>query len=86
MNMQFLTKEDIDQLDQKSAEQQLKILTKTYNLEAPLTECFQTVWPDLDLIVDNLLWLEDRIAYIKMRDHLNSVNPKMQPKEEEELE
>lgn len=71
----FLTLEQIDQFTQEQAEKQLSKLTKTYNLEQPLTECFQQVWGDLDDIVNNLLWLEDRIAYIKTIDHLNLVRP-----------
>ena len=82
--MKLLEKEDIGELTQEQAEEQLGLLAKTYNLEAPLTECFQQVWADLDRIVNNLLWLEERIAYVKMRDHLNSVNPKMQSDTDEE--
>ena len=73
--MKLLEKEDIDQFTQEQAEKQLSKLTKTYNLEAPLTECFQQVWGDLDRIVNNLLWLEDRIKNIKSIEHLNSVRP-----------
>jgi hypothetical protein len=73
--MKLLEKEDIDQFTQEQAEKQLSKLTKTYNLEAPLTECFQQVWGDLDRIVNNLLWLEDRITKIKNVEHLNSIRP-----------
>ena len=81
--MKLLEKEKIDLLTQEQAEKQLKKLTKTYDLDAPLTECFQQVWGQLDEIVNMLIWLEDRIAYVKMRDHLNSINPKMQSDTEE---
>jgi hypothetical protein len=82
--MKLLEKEDIGQLTQEQAEEQLYKLTKTYDLEKPITECFQQVWADLDRIVNNLLWLEERISYVKMRDHLNSINPKMQSETDEE--
>jgi hypothetical protein len=71
--MKFLTKEEIDQFTTEQAENQLKKLALTYKLEKPLNECFVEVWGDLDRIVNNLLWLEDRIAKIKVVDHLNSI-------------
>jgi hypothetical protein len=83
--MKLLEKEDIGQLTQEQAEKQLSLLTKTYDLEKPITECFQQVWADLDRIVNNLLWLEERISYVKLRDHLNSINPKMQSDTEESV-
>lgn len=60
--MNFLTKTEIDQLTYAECQQQLKALTTEYNLNQPLTECFEQVWPNLDSIVDMLLNLEDRIA------------------------
>lgn len=60
--MKFLTKEEVDQLNYKQCQQQMKLLTKTYNLEQPLSECWQAVWPILDELTDMILYLEDRIT------------------------
>jgi hypothetical protein len=74
-NMKFLDKEKIDLLTQEQCEKKLLELSKTYNLEQPLTECFQQVWGDLDDIVNNLLWLEDRLKNIKSLEHLDNIRP-----------
>jgi hypothetical protein len=71
----FLTREQVNQLTQRQAEMAMKRLAKTYDLERPLTECFEQVWPDLDQIVDTILYLEDRIAYTKMTAQLDLHRP-----------
>ena len=74
----FLTLEQVDTLTQEQAESALKILTKTYRLDRPLQEYMTPeLWDNLDSIVDTLLYLEDRIRYIRMRDQLNANNPKL---------
>jgi hypothetical protein len=74
----FLTLEQVDTLSVEQCERALKILTKTYRLDAPLqTYMTPELWDNLDSIVDTLLYLEDRIRYIRMRDQLNSINPKL---------
>jgi hypothetical protein len=74
----FLTKEQVDILSVEQCEKALKILTKTYKLDAPLQEYMTPeLWDSLDDIVNTLLYLEDRIKYVQMVDHLNSNNPKM---------
>jgi hypothetical protein len=59
--MKFLTKDQVDALSYQECQQHLKALTTRYNLEQPLTECWQDVWPVLDEICSTLLYLEDRI-------------------------
>jgi hypothetical protein len=74
----FLTLEQTDTLTLEQCEQALKILTKTYRLDRPLQEYMTPeLWDNLDSIVDTLLYLEDRIRYIRMRDQLNANNPKL---------
>lgn len=60
--MKFLNKDEVDQLNYKQCQQQMKLLTKTYNLDQPLRECWQEVWPVLDQLTDMILYLEDRIG------------------------
>jgi hypothetical protein len=72
--MILLTKEQADTLDQAEAEKALKLLSKTYSLDLPINECWQEVWPDLDEIVNTLLYLEDRIDYLKMIDNVTRAN------------
>jgi hypothetical protein len=58
----FLTQSEIDLLTYRECQQHMDLLTTRYNLEQPLRECWQDVWPVLDQICDTLLFLEDRIA------------------------
>ena len=72
--MIFLTKESADTLSLEQANKHLMLLTKTYSLDLPINECWQEVWPDLDEIVNTLLYLEDRIDYLKMIDNVTRAN------------
>jgi len=84
--MTFLTKEQVDQLTLAQAESALKTLTKTYKLDKSLQEYMTPeLWDNLDLITNTLLYLEDRIAYVKMIDHLNSVRHGVKKDEPEDL-
>lgn len=70
----MLTKEQIDQLTLAEAESALKQLAKTYKLDKPIQDYMTPeLWNSLDDIANNLNWLEDRIAYVKLTGHLNSV-------------
>lgn len=70
----FLTKEQVDTLTQEQAEKALKILTKTYKLDAPLQEYMTPeLWDCLDQICDTLLYLEDHIKYVKLVDNLDQI-------------
>jgi hypothetical protein len=60
--MIFLSKEQVEELNYKQCVQQMKLITKTYNLEKPLTECWTEVWPVLDELTNTILYLEDRIT------------------------
>lgn len=57
----FLTRDQVDALSYQECQKHLRLLTTQYNLEQPLSECWQAVWPVLDQICDTLLYLEDRI-------------------------
>ena len=70
----FLTKEQVSILTQEQAERALKILTKTYKLDAPLTEYMtHELWANLDSITNTLLYLEDHIKYVKLVDNLDQI-------------
>ena len=71
--MNFLTKQEIDQLDLTNAKQTLKQLKAEYDLDQPLNEIFDTVWPVIDPLTNNLIWLEDRIYYTETCARLDSV-------------
>ena len=58
----FLTKTEIDQLTYAECQQQLKMITTEYNLDKPIVQCFERVWPVLDELTNMILMLEDRIA------------------------
>jgi hypothetical protein len=58
----FLTRDQVDLLNYKECRKHLKLLTTRYNLDQPLTECWQEVWPILDELCNTLLYLEDRIV------------------------
>ena len=60
--MTFLTKDEVELLNYKDCVKHLKMLTKKYNLEKPLTECWTEVWPVLDELTNTILYLEDRIS------------------------
>jgi hypothetical protein len=54
----FLTREQVAELKLSEATEALKLLTKQYNLDDPLSA---EVWPVLDDVVNTLLYLEDHI-------------------------
>jgi hypothetical protein len=60
--MKLLSRTEVDALTYRECQQQLELLTTQYNLDQPLTECWQAVWPVLDELTDMLLYLSDRIA------------------------
>lgn len=72
--MMFLTKEQVDTLSLEQAQRALKLLTKTYKLDAPIQEYMTPeLWDCLDQLCDTLLYLEDRIKYVQMTDHLDTI-------------
>jgi hypothetical protein len=58
----FLTLEQVEAMTYKECQKHMKLIAKTYNLEQPLTECWEQVWPVLDELTDTILYLEDRIV------------------------
>lgn len=60
--MKFLTKLEVDALTYAECQSQMSLLTRTYDLDQPLQECWQRVWPVLDELTNMLLYLEDRIV------------------------
>ena len=60
--MKFLTKLEVEALTYKECQDQMRLLTRTYNLDQPLTECWEEVWPILDELTSMILYLEDRIT------------------------
>ena len=71
--MNFLTKPQIDILDLTDCKKNLKQLKTEYDLERPLEETFDTVWPVIDPLTNNLIWLEDRIYYLETCARLDSI-------------
>jgi hypothetical protein len=54
------TREEIKQMDTQAAEQALAHTEKYYRIEVDLIKNID-VWPQLDDVINQLLWLEDRI-------------------------
>lgn len=66
----FLTKEETALLTREQCEKHYKKIAKTYNLDMPLTKCWEQVWPDLDQIVDTLLYLEDHVKHLELSEQM----------------
>jgi hypothetical protein len=60
--MKFLIKTEVEALTYAECQQQLRFLTSEYNLDKPLLQCWEEVWPVLNELTDMLLYLEDRIS------------------------
>ena len=60
--MNILTKPQVDLLTYRECQNQFKLLTTEYNLDLPLIQCWEEVWPILNELTDMILYLEDRIA------------------------
>jgi len=60
----FLTLEQANELTADECEAHIKKLAKQYNLNKPLSECWEEVWPVLDEITNTILYLEDRQTYL----------------------
>ena len=76
--MTLLNKPQVDLLTLEQAETALRELGQVYNLDKPFKQYMTPeLWASMDDIVNTLLYLEDRIKYVQMVDHLNSNNPKM---------
>lgn len=58
--MTLLNRLEVDELDYKQCQSELKLLIKTYKLDKSLNT-YPQVWPILDDIVNMLCLLEDRI-------------------------
>lgn len=71
---EFLSKEQVDLLDKKTAEQRLRKLEKNYKLDKPLHEQPE-LHPLTDHIANTLLYLEDRIRYLTTCEHLDAARP-----------
>ena len=59
----ILTQKEVEALDYKSCQAALKALHKAYNLDQPLGEFGEDIWPLLDDIAHTLMYLEDRILH-----------------------
>ena len=62
MSELFLNKEQVEEFSYADCTAHMKLLSKAYNLNKPLKDCFVEVWPVLDQICDTLLYIEDRMA------------------------
>lgn len=67
----ILNKEQVDTFTEKECQQHLKKLAKAYPLESPITD---KLWPQIDLIVNSFLYLEDRIRFLDLTEKLSKAN------------
>jgi hypothetical protein len=59
--MKFYTQAEVETMTEVEARSALKALHKQYNLDRPLHEHFDLVWPLLDSITTTYLYLDDHI-------------------------
>ena len=57
----FLTKLQVEELNQEECQKRLRALNREYQLDRPIADRMEAVWPVMDDIVNTLLYLEDRI-------------------------
>jgi hypothetical protein len=73
--MTFPTKEAVEQMELKEINKHLKQLSKDYKLDKPLKDILTPeLWDNLDDIINSLLYLEDRRAWLEQYDHLRGEN------------
>lgn len=66
-----LTKEQVEQMEAKEVDKQLRLLAKTYKLDKPLSEWMTPeLWDQLDNIINTLAYLEDRKTWLAQYGHL----------------
>ena len=70
----FLTAEQANELTADECDAHLKKLARKYNLNKPIMECWEEVWPIVDEITNTLLYLEDRIKYLDQLDNIAAAN------------
>ena len=68
-----LSKEQVELMDAKEVDRQLRLLAKTYNLDKPLSEWMTPeLWDKLDDIINTLAYLEDRKQWLVQFGHLQA--------------
>lgn len=81
----FLTQEQTNLLSHKECQSHLKKITKTYNLDQPLKECWAEIWPLVDDIADTVLYLEDRMRYLEQANTAQNANAQRYGRDLKEL-
>jgi hypothetical protein len=82
----FYTKQQVSEMTIPTAKKALALINKKYNLEKPLIECFQEVWPVLDELTNTILYLEDHINHSELVDRLNDARPTKEKRAQAKLE
>lgn len=68
-----LTREQVEQMEQKEVDRNLRLLAKTYKLDKPIKEWMTPeLWDQLDDIINTLAYLEDRKQWITQYGHLQA--------------
>lgn len=71
----LLTKEQIDLLTQEQAEKALRKIEREFKVDKPFHDYMTPeLWNQLDDIANAMLYLEDRIAHIKMSENAAKAN------------
>lgn len=58
----FLTRSQVEELTYRQCVDHLSALKIKYDMELPLSEHWDLIWPILDPLCDTILYLEDRIS------------------------
>lgn len=70
----FLTAEQVNEFTADQCEAHIKKLVRKYNLNKPIMECWEEVWPVLDEITNTILYLEDRQTYLVQANNALNAN------------
>jgi hypothetical protein len=71
----FYTKEQVDLLTLEEAKRALKLLTKTHDMEKPISQLTPEEHQTVDLVCDTYNYLTDRIKYIETCARLDAARP-----------
>ena len=70
-----LTKEQVELMEAKEVDRNLRLLAKTYKLDNPIKEWITPeLWDQLDDIVNTLAYLEDRKQWLDQYGHMRGEN------------
>jgi len=74
--MLFSSKEEVSELNTEQAQERLKQILQTWDIETPIGLIPKETWDLADDICNNILWLEDRIHAIEVSNNIKEAMKK----------